>query len=227
MKLILGDDHQMFMDALADVLSQHGVMVAARVRTLRDVLIEAMKHQPDICLIAGRWSNGDGVDSIRLMRARHPAVEIVVLSEQPGWSDVVRAIDSGVAAVVSRHERVSDLIEVLRRVRSGERSVGVFTTIPVIHELNPPTGSDGHWLDALTTREQEVLMLIADGRATKEIAKSLAITLHTARSHVQSVLVKLGVHSRLEASGMLARNGLLSSSGHYGISSPRKAAVSG
>jgi two-component system nitrate/nitrite response regulator NarL len=61
-------------------------------------------------------------------------------------------------------------------------------------------------------------MLIADGHATRDIAQALAISLHTARTHVQSVLVKLGAHSRLEASGMVARSGLLGLAVELGVS---------
>ena len=80
----------------------------------------------------------------------------------------------------------------------------------------------------LTLREQEVLMLIMEGQSTKQIARSLAISMSTARTHIQSVLVKLGAHSRLEATSMVARFCLVGVTGEYSLGPPvRQAAASG
>jgi len=89
--------------------------------------------------------------------------------------------------------------------------------------------SDGdRLLRLLTLREQEVLMLIMEGHSTKQIARSLVISLSTARTHIQSVLVKLGAHSRLEATSMVARSCLLGISGQYSLGPPvKQSAASG
>jgi two-component system, NarL family, nitrate/nitrite response regulator NarL len=80
-------------------------------------------------------------------------------------------------------------------------------------------------LRLLTLREQEVLILVKEGQSTKQIARSLAIPLSTARSHIQSVLIKLGAHSRLEATSMVARSCLRRISGQYSLGLPVKQAV--
>jgi two-component system, NarL family, nitrate/nitrite response regulator NarL len=212
-RLILGNDHQMFTDALADVLAQQGVMVLARAGTPDAVVLEVARHEPDICMVASRWSNAAGVDSLRLIHANHPAVSVVLLSDGSTSSDMATAVTIGAAAVVSRHQHVTDLMGVLNRVRAGERPIDTAMMVPPIGNLRPACSASDRLLDTLTVREQEVLVLLMDGQPTKEIANLLAITLHTARTHVQSVLVKLGVHSRLEATAMVARCGLLGPSG--------------
>lgn len=209
MRLILGNDHRLFADALADVLPRHGVMVTARACSPQEVLVALATEPADLCLISGRWLKGEGLGPMRQVREHHPAVGLVILSEGSGSAncDIAAALAIGAAAVVSRHEDVAELMAVLRRVRAGERAIDV-TSAPQAGSLSPLASAyvDG-LLHLLTAREQEVLMLMTDGKATKEIASALAITLHTARAHVRSVLVKLGVHSRLEASGLVARSG--------------------
>jgi two-component system, NarL family, nitrate/nitrite response regulator NarL len=229
MRVVLGNDHRLFADALADVLTRHGVVVNARACTPQDVLIAVSDYQPDICLIADRWLDSEGVSSLRLIRRRHPTVNIVILSDRSVTCDVGTAVEIGASAVVSHRQHVTDLLDVLRRVRAGERTIEAAAAEPEIHMFSRPVSAYGdRLLDMLTIREQEVLKLMTDGKATKEIAKALAITLHTARTHVQSVLSKLGVHSRLEASGMVARSGLLSPSGQFAFSPmAQEAAVSG
>jgi DNA-binding NarL/FixJ family response regulator len=226
-RLILGNDHRMFTDALAAALARLGVAVVATGYTPRAVVVEVGRHQPDVCMVAGRWSDAARIERLRLIRGNHPSVGVVVLSDGSTTSDVATAISIGAAAVVSQHQHVTDLLETLYRVRAGERPIDSAVAVPAIGRLSPDDFGGGRLLDSLTVREQEVLLLMSDGQATKEIARSLAITPHTARTHVQSVLVKLGVHSRLEASGMAARSGLLRPPGRFPISSvAREAAVS-
>jgi DNA-binding NarL/FixJ family response regulator len=140
-----------------------------------------------------------------VLSALHPAIKLVALADTATDARFTAAARrAGVAAVLSPHQHVADVIRTLHRVRVGERPFAAARPTAIVHPLRrpkqPPAASV---LDRLTLREQEVLMLIADGHATIEIAQTLAISLHTARTHVQSVLTKLGAHSRLEASGMM------------------------
>jgi two-component system, NarL family, nitrate/nitrite response regulator NarL len=223
--LILGDDHCLFADALADLLPRHGVIVMARARSPQEVLAALASEQADMCLISGRWLTGDRLGHLRQVREHHPTVGLVILSERSGSvnCDIATALAIGAAAIVTQHQQVTDLLGVLHRVRAGERCIEA-AVVPEVASFSPlAAGYADGLLDLLTTREQEVLMLMTDGKAAKEIASALAITLHTARTHLQSVLVKLGVHSRLEACGLVARSGLVGPFGQlaFGPGDPR------
>jgi two-component system, NarL family, nitrate/nitrite response regulator NarL len=162
--------------------------------------------------------NREKNDSLRQICSNHPGTKLVILSDGSTAADIVTAADIGAAAVVSQYQHVSDLINVLHRVRTGERPIDTVTVIPPIRNFTRPVRSySDRLLDMLTIREHEVLKLMTDGQATKEIAKALAITPNTARTHVQSVLVKLGAHSRLEASGIVGRSGVLGLAGQFGV----------
>lgn len=206
MRLVLGNDQRLCMDALAAALSQHGATVLAVARTPCDVLTEVAKHQPDICLLAARWPAGEGVDIVRAVCTRHPAVKVVILTDGADSAVLLAAAEIGAAALVSRRQHVTELVTLLRRVRAYDRPPGVSSTLAEASSFATTVDAESApRLGHLTVREQEVLTLMIEGQATKEIARSLAITVHTARTHAQSVLVKLGAHSRLEASDVVAR----------------------
>jgi two-component system, NarL family, nitrate/nitrite response regulator NarL len=211
-RLVLGNDQRLCMDALAAALSEHGATVLAVARTPCEVLTEVAKHQPDICLLAARWPAGDGVDIVRAVCTHHPAVKVVILTDGADSAVLVAAAEIGAAALVSRRQHVAELVTLLRRVRAYEKPVGVSSTLASTFATTVDAESDPR-LGHLTAREQEVLTLMIEGQATKEIARSLAITVHTARTHAQSVLVKLGAHSRLEASDVVARRRWLGPAG--------------
>jgi two-component system nitrate/nitrite response regulator NarL len=207
MRVILGTDQQLFADALQSTLTAHGVTVTGWARSPHELIRQAIAQLPQICVISARWLCGNGAQFFDVL---HPAIKIVALADAADAAMTAAAQETGAAAVVSQNQHVADLIEILHRVRAGKRPIPAARTRPAVRTLRPsPRSADGGLLDLLTLREQEVLMLIVDGHATRDIAQALAITLHTARTHVQSVLAKLGAHSRLEASGMVARSGLL------------------
>ena len=210
MRVVLGNGQRLCTDALAAALAKHGVTVVAVAQTQDAVLPEVAEHEPDICLLSARGSAGTDLDIMRALRTRYPAVKLVVLTDGSDSSALAAAAELGAAALVSRGHQLADLVALLERVSADERPRGVGSVLAAVSNSGPAAepGSDSG-LAHLTAREQEILKLMIEGKATKEIARSLAITVHTVRTHAQSVLVKLGAHSRLEAGGILARRGLL------------------
>lgn len=224
MRVVLGSDHLLLVDALADALSRHGVAVVARSISPQEVLGAVARYEPDICLLGARFRSASSLDVLRLICKRHPAVKVVMLSDSSDPADVSAAIDGGAAGFVRKEQHMTDVVRTLVRVRAGERAFdGDHAALGA-----PKPGtlmSRDRLLRVLTFREQEVLMLMMEGESTKQIARSLAISLSTARTHVQSALAKLGAHSRLEASSIVARSGLLGEAGQYSLGPPAQAAA--
>ena len=213
-KLVLSSDQRLCMDALAAALAQRGVVIAALACTPQEVLAAVARQQPDICLVSARRPDSSCTDILSPLRAWYPAVRVVVLTYGPNSSVLTTRADIGAATLVNRHVDVTELIAILHRVRAGVRWNDPGSGPVRIRACNREITTDSR-LAQLTIREQEVLQLMMDGMATKEIARSLAITIHTARTHSQRVLAKLGAHSRLEASGMAARRGWAGPSGGH------------
>jgi two-component system, NarL family, nitrate/nitrite response regulator NarL len=227
MRIVLGSDHRLVVDAMADALSQNGIAVVAQGMSPQEVLTAVARYEPDICLLSGSFSGSSSLDVLRLIRKRHPAIKVVMFSDSSDPAEVLAAIDGGAAGFISKEQHMTDVVRTLVRVRAGELA---FDAGHVGHGARKPgvLVSPDCLRRMLTFREQEVLMLMMEGESTKQIARSLAISLSTARTHVQSALVKLGAHSRLEASSIVARSGLLGEAGQFALGpSAQAAAASG
>jgi len=229
MRIVLGDGQRMFIDVLAAALTQNGVTVAALATSPQEVLAAVARHQPDICLMAIRFGIGSSFSALSVISGRYPQVKVVMLADSTDPAASTEVISSGAAALIRKDQHLCEIVRTLAEVGAGERAVVTDPMHAQPRQLSPPVTSDGdRLLRLLTLREQEVLMLIMEGHSTKQIARSLAISLSTARTHIQSVLVKLGAHSRLEATSMVARSCLLGISGQYSLGPPvKQSAASG
>lgn len=163
-------------------------------------------HRVDVVLLDLRL--GDGVDALALtpeIRAVAPAAKVVVLS---AWSDdrsIARAIEAGCHGYLLKEQHVEELVDGIRAVVENE---AVFA--PAIMRrafgLLQPSRSNGLILSA---RELDVLQRLGDGLSTAAIASTLFVSVNTVRNHVQNIMHKLGVHSRLEAVARGVRSGLI------------------
>jgi two-component system, NarL family, nitrate/nitrite response regulator NarL len=227
MRIVLGDGQRLFIDAMAAALTENGVKVTAVATSPAEVLAAIGRHRPDICLLATRFNGYDGFDLLDMICRRHPQVKVVMLADHHDPS--LDAASGRAAGMIRKDQHLSEIMRILADVLAGEQPADTDLSHSGGDQLNPPVPSDSSWLlRLLTLREQEVLMLIMEGQSTKQIARSLAISMSTARTHIQSVLVKLGAHSRLEATSMVARFCLLGVTGEYSLGPPvRHAAASG
>jgi DNA-binding NarL/FixJ family response regulator len=208
MRLVLGDSHRLFIDSLAPVLAGNGFTVVAVATTPQEVFSALDRHQPDICLLASRFPACSGLDVLRVARGRHPGVRVVILGAASDLDVMAGAAEAGALGYLPRSHRVADIVYALRRVLEGERVFETELQGTVARRCRSAGGVD-NWPDgALTVRERQVLLQIMDGVSTTQIAQSLGIAESTTRTHVQNVLAKLGVHSRLEAITVAARPGL-------------------
>jgi two-component system, NarL family, nitrate/nitrite response regulator NarL len=200
-------------------------MVVAQATSRREVLAAVARHEPDICLLASSFPDSSGLDVLHVIRRRHQAVKVVMFSDTSDAMIVARASDAGAAGFIWKDQRIAEIVRTLTRVLAGEWAPGMALSAPGAGRFGSQASDGDCLLRLLTLREQEVLMLMMEGESTKQIARSLAIALSTARTHVQSVLFKLGAHSRLEATSMVARAGVLSTTGQYSFGSLAHAAA--
>jgi DNA-binding NarL/FixJ family response regulator len=204
--MIICDDHAVFAESLSLVLADAGHSVVGVVYSPADALPALRARQPDICLIDLRFPSGTALDWMPRLRAASPRTRFVVLTgflEQP-------VLDAGVAAGVRgfahKGQQAGDILAVLRRVADGE----VVADQAALRGGARPRSRAQKIAQFLTPREREVLTRLARGESTQALAKAMGVTRSTARSHVQSVLSKLGVHSQREAVIEAARHGLVS-----------------
>jgi two-component system NarL family response regulator len=158
------------------------------------------KHQPDVALMDLKMPDMGGVEAIRAIRVDFPLAKIVVLSTYDGNEDIYRAMQAGAVTYLLKNTRSEKMIGVIREVAAGRR--------PLSPEVAQKL-TDRMFETALTSREIEVLHLVARGMRNKEIAAALNITDETAQSHVRNILAKFSVHDRTEAVAIAIRRGII------------------
>ncbi|MFF7360869.1 LuxR C-terminal-related transcriptional regulator [Streptomyces sp. NPDC008125] len=213
-RLMVVDDHRLLAEALASALKLRGHRVLAATAPTAGAADLVIARAPEVCLFGTASPAAPGAfDPIARIGRERPQVAVVVLGPVPSPRGIAAAFAAGAAGYVRHDERIEGVERAMMKARAGEASVapallrGAFTEL--LHPVEKPDDEGQRLLRLLTPREAEVLVRVAEGEGTRLIAAGMRIAPSTARTHVQRVLMKLGVGSRLEAAALAARTGLL------------------
>ncbi|UGY91862.1 response regulator transcription factor [Streptomyces gobiensis] len=217
-RLMVVDDHRLLAEALASALKLRGHRVIASAAPTVGAGELVVNRAPEVCLWGTAAPAEPGAfDPIAKIKRERPQVAVVVLGPVPSPRGIAAAFAAGACGYVRHDERIEGVERAMVKARSGEAAVAPQLLRDAFEELlNPATEPDdegARLLRILTPREAEVLVRVAEGEDTRLIALGMGIASSTARTHVQRVLVKLGVGSRLEAAALAARTGLLDRAG--------------
>jgi DNA-binding NarL/FixJ family response regulator len=205
-RVVLADDHDAFVEGLGMVLSaEDDLEVVAVARDGASALQAVVAHRPDV-LVADTQMPGPGAaELVRLVGQSEPATRVLLLAEDTGQ----RA--PAVQATMSRAASGRELADAIRAVAAGQRLAAV-PDPPAAAPARPTRPRDGHsqlLLRSLSERERQVLALLSRGYSNHRIAETCSLSLNTVRTHVQNVLAKLSVHSKLEAAALAIHKGLV------------------
>jgi DNA-binding NarL/FixJ family response regulator len=208
MRVLICDDHAVFADSLAMVLTDAGHSVVGVTYSPADAITVLRNRPADICLVDLHFPGGSVLGRLAELRAAAPATRVILLSGYLDQQIVDAGLQAGVLGFAHKGEQARDILALLQRVHAGEQ---VIDRRLGRHRGTTRPRSQAHRVaQFLTPREREVLTRLARGESTVALAKAMGVTRSTARSHVQSVLTKLGVHSQREAVIEAARHGLVS-----------------
>jgi two-component system NarL family response regulator len=166
----------------------------------REAFEQYSLHQPDVTLMDLRLRTVGGVDAIQLIRAKWPAARVIVLTTFDGDEDIYKAIQAGAKAYLLKGMSVEELISTIRSVHQGRTRIPAAIAEKLAERLAGPQ---------LTNRELEVLQLIVRGRSNKEIGIDLSISEATVKTHINTLLSKLGVSDRTQASTAAIQRGIV------------------
>jgi len=216
-RVLLADAHSLFREALSAALAgQPDLAVVAEAEDGLEAVGEATRMEPEVAVLDADLPNCEGVRAARLIRERVPGCRVVLLAAEEEQDTLADAINAGVNAYLTKASPLADLVDAIRAVHRGDTLVPARMLGGLLDRLvnRRREQSDAvRRIGRLTPREREVLALLAQGGDNDSIARDLVISPQTARTHIQNVLVKLGVHSRLEAAAVAIRNGLLDTAG--------------
>jgi DNA-binding NarL/FixJ family response regulator len=163
-------------------------------------------RRPDVVLMDMKMEPVDGIEATRRIRARYEDVEVVALTSFAEEERVEAALEAGAAGYVLKDADADEVVAAIRAAHRGELQLDPAIARRMLSSLRSPSREAAA---ALTTRELDVLRLIGDGKANKEIAAALELSDRTVRTHVSSILAKLGLSSRTQAALWAAREGLV------------------
>lgn len=204
MKVLLADDHPLFLDGLRNLLAARGVQVAGTARDGREALAQARRLRPDVILMDIEMPNLDGLAATRLIKAELPEIQIVMLTMSAADGHLFEAIKSGAAGYVLKTQDTEDFFRMLQGLAQGEAPLGPGLAAQLLKEFQRRAASDGQRAapaagqPGLSARQVEVLTLVASGLTYKEVGARLFLTERTVKYHMAEILARLHLENRAQ-----------------------------
>ena len=200
-RILAVDDHSVFRKGIVTILAGESDMIlAAEASNGREAIQQFRAHRPDVTLMDLQMPEMGGLDSMIAIRDEYPDARVIVLTTYTGDVQALRALRAGARAYLLKNLLDKELLDTIRAVYAGKKVL----TAEVSFEL-----ADHATDDALTAGEIEVLRLIADGNANKEIAARLSITEETVKGRVRNILSKLRASDRTHAAMIGLKRGII------------------
>ena len=195
-RVLIVEDHQVVAEGLAALINdQKDMTVVGHAGSVADSIARAVELKPDLVLIDFRLTDGTGADAAMGIRQVRPETKLIFLTREDSDAARFAALEAGASAFIHKSRAAQDVVDAIRTVADG----GTLFTPRGIAQLLSSRREVETQLERLTTREKEVLRLMAEGTSSREIASRLGISYTTVRTHIRSLGSKLGVHSKLEA----------------------------
>jgi len=200
-RVLIIEDHNVVRQGLIALINlAEGIEVVGEAADGVEAIAQFRKHQPDVTLVDLRLPKMGGVEVIQRVRSEAPNARFVVLTTYDGDEDIYRALKSGAKAYLLKGMTSEELISTIREVAAGKSHIPA----AIAERLAERMGTED-----LTPREADVLEQIVHGKSNKEIATELDISEATVKTHINSLLSKLGVSDRTQAATAAIRRGLV------------------
>jgi DNA-binding NarL/FixJ family response regulator len=212
-RILLADDHTVMRSGLRLLLErQPNLTVVGEAADGREAVMLAAAEEPDVVVMDIAMPHLNGVEAARQIVAHNPQIAVAILSMHSDESYVIRSLKAGARAYLLKDSAETDLIEAIHAIRLGKSyfspAVRRILKEDYMRQLDKMDAEDSYEL--LTTREREVLQLVAEGKSNKEVANFLNLSLYTVETHRTHILQKLNLHSVPELILYAVRKGIIS-----------------
>ncbi|MFE0021991.1 response regulator [Amycolatopsis sp. NPDC059021] len=206
-RVLLVEDHAMVAEALTAAFEAYPeIELVGCAHSLAEGIPATGRQRPDVVLLDRRLPDGDGIDAIPRLRAESPSTRVLIFTGDANSAMAARILEARGAGLLLKSGLLGQLVESIRTVAGGEIVIQPELLAGALAEL---AGKPELLAPALTIRERQVLIRVAEGLGTEQIAEELALARNTVRNHVQRILTKTGTHSKLEAVAVARRTGLI------------------
>ena len=205
-RIVITDDHGVVRQGLRMYLSlDPDIQVVGEASNGREAVELARRLEPDVVLMDLLMPVMDGIEATEAIRKELPEVEVIALTSVLEDTSVTGAVRAGAIGYLLKDTDAEELSRAINAAAEGRVHLAPEAAARLMREVRAPESPD-----SLTARETEILMLVARGKANKQIASELYLSEKTVKAHVSSVLMKLGVQSRTQAALHAVRTGLVS-----------------
>jgi DNA-binding NarL/FixJ family response regulator len=203
-RVLIADDQPLFRRGLNVVLgTEERIEVVAEAEDGEDAIAKAEEFAPDVVLMDVRMPRVNGIEAARAIRERVPSTKILMLTVSDEDQDLFEAIKAGASGYLLKEVSVEEVAESVRGIVQGQTLISPSMASKLLTEFvaleKRVSEKQQYTTPTLTSRELEVLKLVARGMSNREIATDLYISENTVKNHVRNILEKLHLHSRMEA----------------------------
>ena len=214
MKVLLADDHPLFLDGLRNLLSAHGITVAGTARDGLEALEQARALRPDVVLMDIHMPRLNGLAALRMIKAELPETRIVMLTMSAEDDELFEAIAAGASGYLLKTQDTDQVFALLQDVERGEVALSPGLASRVLNEFRrratlPPGVEEKHPAASLSLRETQVLTLVAQGLTYKEVGAKLNLSERTIKYHMGEIVGRLHLESRTQAIEYARRAGMV------------------
>ena len=208
LRLVVVDDHEVVRQGLVALLDRRDAFqVVGEAGTVEEAMTVVRRMRPDLVIMDVRLPDGSGIEACRDIRSEMPEVRIVILTSYPDEEAVLSAIIAGASGYLLKQIRGRDLVSAIEAVGRGESLLDPAVTEKVLERVRRiAAGSTTDELASLTSQEQKILALVAEGKTNKEIASEVFLSDKTVKNYVSSILSKLNLERRAQAAAYVAKH---------------------
>jgi DNA-binding NarL/FixJ family response regulator len=212
-QVLVVDDQYAFTDMLRVVLDlQPDITVVGTALTGDEGLRIALELHPDVALVDYHMPVMSGLEMIKGLRSARELTKVIVLTGDTDEAVMAEAIAEGAVGYITKHQAISEVVDAVRRAADGEPVIPAFMIPRILSHFHMQQQQEQQVLalrEKLSFREIEILQQLARGADNKAIGEALVISPHTVRTHIQNILNKMSVHSKLEATTLALKVGLI------------------
>jgi DNA-binding NarL/FixJ family response regulator len=208
-KVLLVDDHAILRDGIRALLDlKDDLEIVGEASEGKEAVEKAKELAPDVVVMDIAMPGIDGLEATRRIKKKYPQIQVLVLTQHDDKEYVLSAIKAGASGYVPKRALGSELVSAIRAVQKGESFLYPSAAAALIEKYREQAEVEPY--DHLTSREREVLTLIAEGQTSRQIAEKLFVSIKTVQGHRTKIMEKLDIHNRAELVKYAVRKGLVS-----------------
>ena len=217
LRVLVVDDHEVVRHGIAALARRAGFEVVGQAGSVADSIAQASHTAPDVVIMDVRLPDGSGIEACREIRASCPTTRVVMLTSYPDEEAVLAAVLAGASGYLLKQIRGQDLVAALEAVGRGESLLDPVVTDTVLARVRQVAvqGVSSEFA-TLTAQERKILLLVAEGKTNKEVAREVFLSDKTVKNYVSNILSKLGMQRRAQVAAFAARHHLSASGGTWG-----------